>query len=93
MDVVFDSTVLLFLFDPEANAPIDPNTSKPLTEPAARVKHLAATLHEEHQKIIIPTPSLAEILVLAGEATADILNRATHTSAFQVATFDEPRCP
>lgn len=89
MIVVFDASTLVFLFDPDANAPVNPATGQPLGHCQQRIKHLISGLQKAKAQIIIPSPALAEILVYANEAASEwlsILNRSRH---FRIAPFDQ----
>lgn len=88
MIVVLDASVLIFLFEKDAKAPIDPETDKPLDRCYDRVNHLIAELAANSARIIIPTPALAEVLVMAGEAGPEWLNTIGKSRHFVVADFD-----
>ena len=66
--VVFDTAFLLHLIDPNLNPPTDPNSGQPVSKVSARIMHLANGLKESREKIIIPAPALAELLMLAEKA-------------------------
>jgi len=66
--VVFDSSVLLLVLDPNAKAPNDPDTGKPLEKAAERIRYLIENLSTAKEKIIIPAPVLSEVLVYADDA-------------------------
>ena len=57
----------MFLVSPDAGAPADTKIKKPIPECTERVECLLASLHERKVKIIVPTPALAEIMVLCEE--------------------------
>src|SRR5690349_11915789 len=88
--VVFDSTVLLLAIDLNAQPPIDPQTHKPLTHAKARLDFLVVNLSQAKERILIPTPVLAEVLV--GLKPADIpkvTSEISSSAAFKVAPFDQ----
>ena len=87
--VVFDTSVLLLVLDPSAKPPTDPATGQPLERAAARIEHLVDTLTKASTKIIIPTPVLSEVLVLAGEAVSKYLQHLNGLSVFRIAPFDQ----
>ena len=89
MIVVFDASVLVYLIDANAKAPLDPSTGKPLEQCAERIKHLLASLQQQGAKIVIPTPALAEVLVKAGDAGPGLLQILKSSKHFRVAAFDE----
>jgi predicted nucleic acid-binding protein len=84
----FDASVLIFLFEKEASGPMDPATGRPLDHCYDRVNHLVATLTQDRAKIIIPTPSLAEILVKAGSAAPEWLRFINESRYIRVVPFD-----
>ena len=88
MMVVFDTTFLLHLIDPHILPPLDTNTGEPVTNAYRRVTHLVNDLHRSREKIIVPTPALAELLILAERAGADYLDSFTRAAVFQVEAFD-----
>lgn len=71
MIVTLDASVLIFFFEKDAPAPTDPETGKPLDRCYDRVNHLIAEIAANSGKIVIPTPALAEVLVMAGDAAPD----------------------
>lgn len=88
MIVALDASVLIFFFEKQANAPINPETGKPLERCYDRVNHLIAQLAAASAKIVIPTPALAEVLVMAGEAAPEWLDAIGKSRHFVVADFD-----
>ncbi len=87
--VAFDTDFLSLLLHPQAKPPTDAATGKPVIRCPGRIKYLVETLEAGQSRIIIPTPVLAEFLVLAGEAASDYLTEITSHAVFQVAPFDE----
>lgn len=79
--VVFDASILLFLFDE--------NTPSSVNRARERVEYLIDCLSDSGEKIVIPTPALSECLVYAGPAGADYLAIISKQSCFRVAAFDE----
>ncbi len=88
MIVVFDASVLIFLFEKDAKAPIDPKTEKQLDRCYDRVNFLVAELQKKSAKLVIPTPALAEILVHAADAAPEWLNTISASKHFVIAPFD-----
>ena len=87
--VVFDATTLLYLFDPEAKAPTDPETENPVTHVKERIEFLLSELEKRKEKIIVPTPALSELLVRAGDAGPEYLDILGKTAAFKIVDFDQ----
>ena len=79
---VFDATALLHFLEPQAPAPIDPETNEPLTDAKARIDFLIDTLEDQGETIIIPTPALGEVLVHADAAGPNISRSLTAPAAF-----------
>ena len=65
---VFDSTVLLYLLEPDAQTPRDPATGAPVADARQRIEHLIETLERKNEVVVIPTPVLSEVLVRADSA-------------------------
>ena len=86
---VFDATALLHFLEPQAPAPIDPETNEPLTDAKARIDFLIDTLEDQGETIIIPTPALSEVLVHADAAGPEYLKILNNTRCFRVEPFDE----
>jgi len=87
--VVFDATTLLYLFDPEAKAPTDPETGNPVIRVKERIAFLVSELERRKEKIIVPTPALSELLVRAGDAGPEYLEILGKSAAFKVVDFDQ----
>jgi rRNA-processing protein FCF1 len=92
--VVFDTDFLSFFFSDNAGAVIDPGSGLPVERVKERVEHLFECLGERKQKIVIPTPVLAEILIFcqtekgAMKAQDEILHHFTSDRNFDLAPFD-----
>jgi len=86
--VLFDATMLSLLFHPGAKAPTDAD-GQPISRARERVEYLVETLEKSKTKIIIPTPALAELLVLAGDAGPKYLEQIEDKAFFKVSDFDK----
>ncbi|WP_343717069.1 hypothetical protein [Inquilinus sp.] len=89
MIVAFDASVLVYLVTPDADAPLDKATGQPVVRCADRVSHLIATLQREKATIVIPTTSLAEVFVRAGDAAPQWLAMLERNRHFRIADFDK----
>jgi len=87
--VVFDTSVLPLVLDPNAKAPDDPVTGTAVEKAAERIEHLIANLTADKEKVVIPTPVLSEILVHAGAAMQPYLDTLNNQAVFTIANFDQ----
>ena len=86
---VFDSTALLYFLEPDANAPLDPATNRPVTDAKTRIDFLIQTLQDRNETTVIPTPALGEVLVHAGGAGPEYLEILSNTRCFRIEPFDQ----
>jgi predicted nucleic acid-binding protein len=86
--VLFDASILLFVLDKKTPAPLDSTTGKPIEGAKERIEYLIQKLEEEDNTIVIPTPVLSEILVRAGKAGADYVQKIDRSARFKIAPFD-----
>jgi predicted nucleic acid-binding protein len=86
--VVFDTTFALILLRPGVQPPLDPATGYPVEHAEARISGLVETLGKARTRIIIPSPALSELLVRAGNGTAELVTRLMKSSTFRVLPFD-----
>ena len=86
---VFDSTTPMFLVKPDAKPPDDPATGKPLANVRERIDRLILEMESKSQIIVIPTPALAEALVVSGRGKMEewiaMLDQSPY---FHIAEFD-----
>ncbi len=85
---VFDATALLYFLEPDASAPLDPATNRPVQEAKARIDFLIQSIEASSETIVIPTPVLSEVLVHAGKAGPKYLNILQGTRCFRIEPFD-----
>lgn len=76
--VVFDTGVIQKLF-----------SSKTSRDDKKKLDHLLQTLDAARERVIIPTPALAEYLAQAGTAAPEIVEELRKRSSFVVAPFDQ----
>lgn len=87
MTVLLDANMLLLLLDSKLTGPKDAN-GQPVPQVNERMNYLVSELQRQREKIIIPTPALAEVLVRAAAAGGDYLTRLSRSSAFKIEPFD-----
>ena len=83
MKVAFDTVVLGACCHPDAQYP---STAPKVPD---RLAHLVKTLQEARATIVIPSPALAEFLVLAGKEAPAYLEELTDNTVFEIAPFDQ----
>lgn len=109
MTVAIDTSVLLYILNENTQAPIDPKTGAPVTRCRDRVNLLIEELAKRDEKLIVPTPALAEVLVraeAAGPTYLQIIDRhkslrladfnalaAVETAVMMAAIYSSPRRP
>lgn len=86
--VLFDTSFLCLSYDNQWNPPLDPGTGLELEKTKERIDYLIALLSKTKQRVLIPTPVLAEYLVRGGEDRSKRLENFTNSKSFQVANFD-----
>ena len=89
MIVTIDANILIYLFDDKTSAPISKATGLPVDKCHERVKYLFQELEREKAKIVIPTPTLAEVLVRAQEGAPERLRILKASKHFRIVAFDE----
>lgn len=87
--VVFDTSVLLLVLNPDARPPIDSDTGEPVAQACERMNAFVQRLSDDHETIVIPTPVLSEVLVHAGAAMQSYLEILNRASVFRIAPFDQ----
>lgn len=88
MKVAIDATVLAYLLDAEAAAPLD-SSGTPVALCQERITLLISDLQKAKATIIIPAPALSEILVYAGDAASNWLSVLSNTKCCRIADFDQ----
>lgn len=89
MITVIDASVLVYMLDAQAPAPIDRQTGQPLADCKARVDYLVETLAKRQDKLVIPTPALTEVLAKAGAAGPEWLRLMRQSRHIRLGDFDE----
>lgn len=87
---LFDAGFIHILFDDRARVPRD-SKGKPVVERAqARIDFLVQTISDRKDKIILPSPALAEFMLLASDRYRDYLTIIKRKAVFEIAGFDDP---
>jgi predicted nucleic acid-binding protein len=85
----FDANFLTLVLYPAADPPNDPSTGRPVERAGQRIALLLDQLSKDGERIIIPTPVLAEVLVLVGAAGPEYVLLLDRSARFEIAAFDE----
>lgn len=86
--VVFDTTTLLLARDPNARPPNEPGTERPIAKCADRVNFLLRSLSDRGERVLVPTPVIAEFLVRAGKNKDRFANEFSAAKNLVVGDFD-----
>lgn len=85
--ILIDTSVLLYLINPNARPPVDPSTGQLVTRCNERIEYFIK--QNQKRKILIPTPAYAEILVRAGSEMDQVMSVLSSSNAFRIEAFDE----
>ncbi len=88
MKVVIDTSVLMYLITPTANAPLDPSTGKPVAHCQDRIEGLLERLDVAKVQLLIPAPVLSELLIKADGRQAEVLAVLANKRSVLIAPFD-----
>jgi hypothetical protein len=87
---MFDAGFLHILFDDKARIPHN-KAGKPVVDRAQeRIEFLVQTMSQRNDKIIVPTPALAEFMLMAFDKWNDYLTIIRRKAVFEIAGFDDP---
>ena len=86
--VVFDTTILISAIDPSAPAPVYHATNLPIERWDERVAYLLSELESSNERILLPTPVIAEFLVKAGPNRTQFINQFANSKHFDIGDFD-----
>jgi hypothetical protein len=87
--VLLDATAFSLLVNPDAKAPDDPATGRPVSDAGKRFQFLKAQIEKSGKTILIPTPALAEVLVSIGDAAPAVIELLNRSGRFRIADFDQ----
>src|SRR5260370_7036950 len=80
MMAALDSQLLTLLFIPNAKCETD--------RAKERIDYLIGSLQGSGERIVIPSPALAELMIGVGHSRSQILHELTHSPKFLIAGFD-----
>jgi predicted nucleic acid-binding protein len=87
--VLFDAGFLSILYHPNPRVPADPATGNPPSFSKERIEYLIDSLSDDGEKILIPTPALAEVLMALGKGGAQAIASLHGEAVFRIVGFDE----
>ena len=87
--LAIDQSFLELVLHPLGKPPIDPNSKKPIEALAERIEELIDGWDTDRETVIIPTPALAQFLILAHHEASEYLSRISTAPFFKVEPFDE----
>ena len=87
---MFDAGFLHILFDDKARVPRDKSGTPVVDRAQERIDALVQTMSQRRDKIIVPTPALAEFMLLAVDRWHDYLTIIRRKAVFEIAGFDDP---
>jgi predicted nucleic acid-binding protein len=85
---VVDTSVLIYLINPNASAPQDEKSGQPVSHCKERLEGLLESLSANDVEVIVPTPVLSELLIKSGEAIGEILQIVRGKRAVRIEPFD-----
>ena len=83
-----DTNFLAMLLHPGVKPPLDPATGLPLDRLPARMSGITDTWNQRGDRLIVPTPALAEFLVLAGADGNSYLSELNNLTHVYIRPFD-----
>lgn len=86
--VAFDNTVLSLLIFPDADQR-QGKDGQTVDYARERVIGLVQSLEDERERVVVPSPALAELLVTEGADVQDILSTLRSSSYIRIESFDE----
>jgi predicted nucleic acid-binding protein len=85
--IVFDTTVLCLTMYANAGVPNDFKTKQPITYAKERVDGLIAAAERGAEVIVIPTPALAEVLVVVSPDVQLHVDKLENQAFFKIVSF------
>jgi predicted nucleic acid-binding protein len=88
--VLFDAGFLHILFDDKARIPHDKSGNPVVDRAQERIDFLVQTMSQRRDKIIVPTPALAEFMLLAVDRWNEYLTIIRRKTVFEIVGFNDP---
>lgn len=85
--ICIDTNFLGLVVHPKAKPPLDPN-GKSIDRLSDRIEYMVSEWQASKQTVLIPTPVIAEFLVLAGTEAQQYLEIINQSSYFEIVDFD-----
>ena len=86
--VVFDANYLIHLFHPNPGDVMNPATGNPVDHIKEKIEYLVETLVKAQERILVPTPVLAELFSMVPDKAPAYLAVMQNTYRFVLASFD-----
>lgn len=87
--VVVDATFLLLILDPNVKVPGGKEGRPAPSGVQDRIALLLSRLRKAKESILVPTPVLSEVLMIADSSVSDLVDKINQFSAFEVVPFDQ----
>lgn len=87
--LAIDQSFLGLLLHPKARPPRNPKTGKPIERLQDRIEELIEDWEVNNETVIIPTPALAQFLILAHHEASDYLGKISSSTYFKIRGFDQ----
>jgi hypothetical protein len=87
--LAIDQSFLELILHPKGRPPLNPTTKKPIERLPDRIEELIEDWETNNETVIIPTPALAQFLILAHHEASDYLAKISGSTYFKVRSFDE----
>ena len=86
--IVFDATAFMLMVHPDAKPPTGPQTGAPVSKVRERFTFLEQKIQRSGEKILIPAPALAEVLIGLEDDGPAVIERLSRSSWLKIAEFD-----
>jgi RNase H-fold protein (predicted Holliday junction resolvase) len=87
--LAIDQSFLELVLHPKGRPPLNPKTGKPIERLPDRIEELIEEWETNNETVIVPTPALAQFLILAHHEASDYLAKISESTYFKIRSFDE----